>query len=134
MYLITYTNNVKHGSAKMFIIRINPDKKDDKALLAHEIEHVKQWYTGLILSLIPASYCVLNSLYEWAFLSVAIGASFHGLIYKFIPKYRLWCEVQAYKKQLELLPDGLEERVAEIITTDYNLDITQQEALRLLKT
>ena len=41
---LKYTDKVEGGDSFMFRIRINPKYQDDKGLLAHEVEHVRQWY------------------------------------------------------------------------------------------
>lgn len=92
------------GYAKGPVIRIHKKYKNDKGLLAHELVHVWQWWLTL---------------------------SFHSLLYKFSKRYRLWAEVQAYRKQMEYSPEYTE-RYAEFIVEKYGLNITKDEAYRRL--
>jgi hypothetical protein len=86
-------------------IFIKPEYKDDIGLLAHEREHVAQWFCTFGL---------------------------HSLFYRLSERYRLWSEVRAYRVQLKHSP-GREELFASFIAERYKLKITQQEALELLK-
>ena len=78
---------------------------DDEGLLAHELEHVKQF---------------------WMF------SIFHCLAYGRLDSYTLWCEVQAYRKQLEYNPENIY-KYAYYISNNYGLNITEKEALNKLK-
>jgi hypothetical protein len=66
-------DNIVHGATNGFIIRINNKYKNDKGLLAHELEHVKQFWTR--------------------------GGIIHLLMYQFWTYYRFRCELFAYIKQ-----------------------------------
>ena len=97
--------NDAHGVAQGPVIRILKKHKGDVGLYAHELTHVKQWYATLGL---------------------------HSFLYLLSERYRLWSEVRAYRVQLKHSP-GNEERFAKYISEKYDLDITQAEALELLK-
>lgn len=86
------------------VVFIRPEYKDDIGLREHEMTHVKQWFASLGL---------------------------HSFLYLFCAKYKLWAEVQAYKVQLKYSP-GREALFAGFIANRYGLDISQEEALRLL--
>jgi hypothetical protein len=106
--MIFYTTKFLKGFAGITygpVILIHPDYKDDIGLLAHEKEHVKQWFRTLGL---------------------------HSFLYLLSDRYKLWAEVQAYRVQLKHSP-GNEERFARFIAEKYGLDITIAEALELLK-
>ena len=65
--------DITHGASYGFWITIVKRYKDDKGLLAHELEHAKQFYLhGLII---------------------------HKYLYKFWKYYRFWCELKAYARQ-----------------------------------
>ncbi len=85
-------------------IKIRPKYKDDAGLIAHEIEHFKQFIRTLGL---------------------------HAILYNFVDKYKLLAEVKAYKVQLKY-PCGNALVFADFISTKYNLAITKEEALKLL--
>lgn len=61
-----------------FIIFIRSEHKDDVALIEHEKIHVKQFFRTFGL---------------------------HGLFYKFSKKYRLNSEIEAYRRQIEVLKE-----------------------------
>jgi hypothetical protein len=115
---------------------IDPAKKDDIGLLAHEDEHGEQWFlTGAM-----AAAVVFILVYNFYSTSVAFavlpGVFFgaHFILHKFVPAYRLWAEVEAYKVQALHYPDDRRERFAEFLADPerYNLNITKGEALALL--
>lgn len=87
-------------------IRILGKYRDDEGIYQHELLHVKQFYCTLGL---------------------------HCLLYKFVPEYKLWAEVEAYKKQLKYYPDDKSELFAEFISTRYGLKVAKEYALWLLK-
>ena len=91
--------------AKGCRIVIQPKYKDDKGLLKHELAHVKQWYRG--------------------------GLLIHTLRYKRSRRYRLYCEVEAYKEQMKY---GMSiEDIALKLTWDrYRLGLTYDQALLAL--
>lgn len=93
------------GCARGPLIFIRPKYRNDRGLLAHEQTHVQQWLrTG----------------------------GLHSFLYLFSKKYKLAAEVEAYKEQLKYSPTDIG-LFAEYISRDYNLDITPEQALDLLK-
>jgi hypothetical protein len=130
---IHYTDNLPEGvggTANGPYVRIRPKYKDDKGLHQHELEHVKQWWIATIVS------AVLLAAGLWHFqqpLWQAIASvGTHGVLYKFIPAYRLWAEVQAHKVQLDYAPHALK-HFAKRIATQYGLGITVEQAEKLLE-
>ena len=95
------------GCANGPLVFIRPKYKDDKGLIAHEVTHVKQWF------------CTLG---------------FHSLFYLFLDLYKLWAEVQAYKKQATYYQDDRLPLFAGFISQNYGLSITPEAALELLRT
>jgi hypothetical protein len=87
--------------------RILKSRKGDEGLYQHELTHVKQAFLGLFIV--------------------------HALLYKFLPEYRLWAEVQAFKKQAEYYPDDRIPLFAAAIATRYNLKISKENAEKLLR-
>jgi hypothetical protein len=57
----------------------------------------------------------------------------HGLLYLFSSRYKLWSEVQAFKKQASYYEDDRIPLFALAIATRYELDVTVSEAERLLR-
>ena len=115
IYSLKYTDaNMKEnvgGYAKAWFIRIRPRYKDDKGIHAHELKHVEYWW----------KYGIIGR-----------------LLYKFSKTYRLNEEVECYKEQLKYAPatgnpEHYRDMYAGFIADDYNLDISKEEALLLLK-
>jgi len=135
--LTFYTDKIRlAGEARGPVILIKPKYKDDKGLHVHELTHVKQWLVVTLLSFVTILagyfYLPLDLPVEYlALLPVSIAV--HGLLYKFIPAYRLWSEVQCYTKQAEYYSADLTPTFAKFIANDYDLDISEEEALELLR-
>ena len=94
------------GCAVAFLVFIREGYEDDKGLHQHELVHVKQWWDNPI----------------------------HGLQYWLSKKYRLNCEVEAYREQAKHYPEDQRWLFAGFIVDSkkYNLKITQKEAYKLL--
>lgn len=109
LYKVFYTNDFipsRFGAKTMGpIILIRPQYKDDKGLLEHEKVHVRQFWSTLGL---------------------------FGIPYQLSKKYRLKYELEAYKEQLKYYDTDNKALFASYLATKYNLDITQEEALKLL--
>jgi hypothetical protein len=132
-HIIKYTDNLPEGiggQANGPLIRIRPKYKGDRGLIEHELEHVKQWWVATLLSavLIAAGLYHFNEPLYGAIGSIGV----HGLLYKLIPAYRLWCEVQAHKVQAEYSPQSVG-FFAKRIATMYGLKITAEKAEKLLR-
>ena len=107
--MIFYTNRFvpkgAAGCARGPIIFIRPEYRNDAGLLAHEKTHRAQWFLTFGL---------------------------HSFLYLLFDFYKLDSEVEAFRVQLKHSP-GREALFAKFIAEDYDLDITQAEALELLK-
>ncbi len=98
------------GGARGPFIFIRPEYRGDAGLLAHEKVHVKQW---------------LRTIYS-------LGAV-HSLLYLFSDRYKLACEVEAYRQQAKHYPDDRTPQFAIYIADDYGLSISAKDALKLLR-
>ena len=120
------------GCARGPFVFVREKYKDDKGLIAHEYEHVHQW---LVLSALGIPVAVL--LYALGLLQyISYTPMFmllHPLLYKFIPKYRLWAEVQCYKLQASYDKVDTLPFFAKVIATKYNLEISADKVLELLR-
>lgn len=87
------------------LILIRPERANDRALIAHEQRHVQQMREIGTLR------------FWWNYLTN--------------PAFRLRVEVEAYRVQLDFAPSGLD-RMAELLSTRYFLDITKPQARALL--
>ena len=136
--LTFYTDKIKHaGEARGPVVLIKPQYKEDKGLHEHEFVHVRQW---LVVTIITALVCfIIYTIWlDEAFgsnglLIFAIAPTTHGLLYKFSRNYRLYCEVEAYKLQAKYYSDDRRSVFGKFIAEDYDLDITQKEATKLLQ-
>ncbi len=88
-------------------ILIRPQYQDDYGLYKHELVHIKQTFKGLLV--------------------------IHGLAYRFLDSYRLKCEVEAYKEQAKHYKDDKLPKFATFISRHYGLNITADEAEKLLR-
>ncbi len=102
----TWNTGTKGGRNIGPLIWLRTDKRDDRGLLAHELTHARQaWRMPLL----------------------------HDVLYALSPRYRLQCEVAAYRVQLGYTDNPLAVyRFAEFIAGNYGLDVSQGEALKLL--
>lgn len=107
--LVFYVDTLPSGFGGMAhgpVIRILERLRGDEGIRQHELVHVRQWF--FTLGLLP-------------------------ILYYFIPKFKLWCEVQAYRRQLQYYADDRSWAFAGFIATRYGLGISQFDAHRLLK-
>lgn len=95
------------GAAYGPIIILRPKYKDkDEGIYQHELCHVKQWFLTLFT---------------------------FGIWYLLIPKFRLWAEVQCYKKQAKYYPDDRIPRFAKAVAEKYKLNITAENVEKLMR-
>jgi len=135
MMFTIYTSNLPVGAAGCAngpVIRIRPEYVGDKGLHAHEELHVKQWYFWVIIGALYALVLYSTGSSYWSYVVIS-GCGMHPLLYVSISKYRLWCEVQAYREQARYYPTNRNALFAQKIATDYNLSVTKDEALKLLE-
>ena len=108
--MIFYTDRFVPASARGccrgFVIFVRPQYKDDRGLLEHEKVHRRQWLRTLGL---------------------------HSLLYLFVPEYKLAAEVEAFKEQSHYYNDDRLPYFAKIIATRYGLNVTEENALKLLR-
>lgn len=119
------------------VVRPKYIEQNDEGIIQHEMVHVRQFCRpifGSILLSIPFAFIPFG----WVFIPffLILGYNFHTFLCtsnKFREKYVLRCEVEAYKKQLKYYLDDRSELFVEFISTGYGLDISQEEAVKLLK-
>lgn len=125
--MVFYKDNVKGGYKMKLLpfIVINKEHKGDKGLLVHEITHVYQYFFWFVVVGI-----VLLLTTNW--LVALVGAiSTHDLLYTLVRPYRQYAEVTAFKRQLRV--GGSIEVAAKALARDYNLKLTYEQALTLLR-
>lgn len=111
IFSVKYTDDVKEGfkgETNGWFIRIRPEAKDDTGLLEHEKVHVWQFWRTF-----------------WM----------HPFLMRWSKSYRLRCEVEAYKIQLKYNTDKSYsmDKFAGFISAKYELDITKEQAILLLR-
>ena len=93
------------GMANAFVIRIRPKYANDAGLIAHEKEHVRQFWITL---------------------------GMHGILYLLSKRYRLWSETKAYRVQLSFEADPQRktykrELYRKWIAEEYRLNMRPEE-------
>ncbi|WP_307987774.1 hypothetical protein [uncultured Pseudomonas sp.] len=133
-YLIKSSKKLPNGfggTAQGPLIKILPKYKDDIGLLEHEKTHVRQWYAVVGFALLLSTLLTL-------FVSPALWPLYglapvlHQSLYRFIRPYRRWCEVQAYRKQIESGGYASHDFAASALVEKYCLNLHINEAKALL--
>lgn len=119
------------GTAKGPLIKLLSKYKDDVGLIEHEKTHVRQWYAVLGVGLL---LCTLLTLLLSPSLWPLYGAApfLHQLLYRFARPYRRWCEVRAYRKQIETGGYAGTEFAVTALVEKYDLRLGADEARALL--
>lgn len=134
--LLSYTDGMDEkngGETKFFLAKIRPKYKDDKGLHEHEYLHVAHWWIIVLTWVIG---CVAVWYLSGSLLALQLsplGLSIYGILYRFVPVFRLWAEVECYKLQAEFYKDDRTPLFAKYISENYGLDISKDNALKLLK-
>ena len=137
-HYIKTTNDTEYGDSKFCGIRLNPECKNDKGLIAHEYTHVKQWYAGLAAGLVLALFVYLVfGRADYTFYALMLAPFWKEMGYTFIKPCRFFLEVQAFAAQISIEPkeqQGAYVRAyAKSLADNYNLSITKEEAEQRLK-
>jgi len=134
--MISYTNYTDNlpanvgGRATGPIVRIKPQYQDDRGIHEHENVHVAQWYTGLLIGCVAAGLMYFNQIDGWP-LAIIFGAMLHPLATT-SKDYTLWKEVKAYREQAKHYPADRRLEFAGYIATQYGLNISTEDAYKLL--
>jgi len=110
----------------------------DQGLLAHELEHVGQfwraWWYGMLVLLISTTVALMAGLPDWRVLSPVLPVTLHPMLYTFSRWYRLRCEAKAYRVQMNY-PDrrgdylSLDAATARLFSPSYDLRLTLAAAV-----
>lgn len=87
------------------IVQIRPSRRGDQSMLAHELEHVRQWREAPIL--MPLRYLLSR-------------------------RWRLRYEAEAFRAQVRLDPAAITSCAA-LLATKYRLGLSYRDALNLLE-
>jgi len=133
-HTVEYTTQVAAGDAKYWKVRINPKYQFDKGLMAHEYEHIKQWYRSLIL-FIPLAFIAYFVTPTALVVGVPLVLMLHNNIYGSSEKYRFYCEVRAFRAQIKTYKyeAWFFDWAANALVNQYNLKVTKEQALNALK-
>lgn len=138
--LTIYTDNLPAnvgGCANAFVVRIRNKYREDQGIHAHEYEHVRQWYVGVLIGLAAAlALKLIPTIAFWSALwplAVLVGCALHPLAYLLLPGYKLWAEARAYRIQSGYYPDDRRPLFAGFLASNYGLNITADEALAAIR-
>ena len=138
MHLTFYTDHLPAdvgGCANGPIVRIRTKYRNDTGIHAHEAEHVRQWWVGVLLGALAALTIssIPSQWSAWWPLALISGAGLHPLAYLLLPRYRLWAEARAYRIQLAHYPDDRTRLFAGFIAERYGLRVSVDEAAEAIK-
>lgn len=119
------------GTTNGPVIRILEKYRGDAGIYWHEVEHVVQWLIGSIISC--TLILVASKLYAFDPWLAVLGLAAHSALYKFVPTYRLWAEVEAYQEQARHYSDDRKPLFASFIAANYGLKVTEAQALEMLR-
>lgn len=133
-YLIKYVETLAGGfggTAQGPLIKLLSKYQNDAGLIEHEKTHVRQWYAAMSIGLL---LCTLLTLLVSASLWPLYGLApfLHQLLYKLVLRYRRWCEVQAYRKQLATGGYDSTDFAVTALVEKYDLNLSTNEAKALL--
>lgn len=131
-YYLQVTDKVNFADSKLFRLRVNPKHVDDAGLIAHELTHVKQWYACMLPALSMCLVAWFMGYEQFGFYGSLASIFIKGLLYTFVPQARQLFEVQAYRKQIEVEGDQHIEEYAELLATDYGLNLSVDSARKYL--
>ena len=115
------------GYAKSAAVFIRPKyiAEGDTGILNHELRHVRQFWQMILLSLAIAGVIYLTGSSLWQ-LMPALGIAAHMSLYRFVPRYRLWSEVDAYKQQIKAYSlSGPSDWMLDDLQNKYDLTYTR---------
>lgn len=118
------------------ITLIRPKYKDDKGLHEHEAMHTKQWLVMAALGPLCAAIVYVGEIavaLPYLYEILLVPSLFHGVLYKVSKRYRLICEVDAYREQLKAYPDDRTELFAGFLASKYDLDLDAATAAKYLR-
>lgn len=140
---VKFTDNMADntaGYARGPLIRLRPRYVDDRGLLEHELEHVRQYWRWVLGGLFSAGvlcaaafYSGEDFLYSLVMFPIVVGFLGHALSYSRSKAYRFWSEVTCYRIQAAYYEDDRCPLFAQFIACDYNLDVTEEAALEALR-
>lgn len=133
--LTHYTDNIRTGFGGVSYgpyIKIRPKHKDDGGIHAHEQLHARQWWAWFLVGAVAAYLLLPLGEFLWYYALLG-GMGMHAILYKFNHGYRLLCEVRAYRKQLGYYADDRSLKFAGFISSKYGLNISIEDAQKLLK-
>ena len=131
---IHYTDSIPAGFGGVSYgpyIRILPKYRNDAGIHAHEQVHANQWWAWMGIGTVAAIALYPQGNFYWYY-ALLVGVVMHAILYRFVHGYRLWCEVQAYRKQMTYYADDRSWQFAGFIANKYGLNLSQYDAHVLL--
>jgi hypothetical protein len=116
------------GTAKMALITIDPKYKSDIGIFYHELRHVQHWWIiTLFLSILAGLFLPLQP----ALITMILSTTVYSILYQLSKSFRYWSELDCYAVQLKHYNDVSTKlpKLAEIISTKYNLNVDKEKAM-----
>lgn len=134
MYYLKVTDKVKYADSKLCRIRINPQHKDDKGLMAHEEMHIKQWYAFMLPLLLVTIFTWFNYREDVALGLGLLAVLAKDLLYTAIPSVRYRLEIMAYREQVKHSKDKevFADYLADVILEHYNTKDSKSKIVKKL--
>ena len=110
--------------------------KRDEGIINHELVHVRQFYRPIIIAMLLSVPMLLIPFF-WPFIMLILFVGYKTHTWLLTSSrtrnwYVLRCEVEAYRKQLQYYSNDRSELFAKFISAGYGLNISQEDALKLL--
>lgn len=139
LHLVIYTDSLPAdvgGRTNACLVRIRSKYRNDAGIHAHEYEHVRQWWVGVLIGALAAFVLTflpeLSAWSSWWMFALIAGVALHPLAYMLLPSYRLWAEVRAYRIQACCYPDDRRRLFAGFIATRYGLMVSVEDVMTQL--
>lgn len=138
IYSLKLTDDIPMGGQTfMWMIKLKEKYRNDQGLLEHEKLHVRQFW--IMTGCVAAVGGLVAFWFYPALILLVVSPFAHNATYGICRPYRQWCEVSAYKKQLEYPPavgdltGHYKNAYAGFLSDRYGLGISPQEALELIQ-
>ena len=101
-------------------------EEGDHGIINHELQHVRQFWQLILLSLAIGGGLYYAGSELWK-LMPAVGVFAHMSLYRFVPRYRLWSEIDAYKQQIKTYSlSGPSDWMLDALQNKYSLTYTRE--------
>lgn len=130
-YWLRYTDDMPRnfvGMQRFFMVKIRPALKGNKAVLAHEVAHIGNWYKAMFLTMLAIAPVIYYAPPLWPLLFLSLFT--HEFLYKAVRAYRRYDEIIGHRAQGKA--GGDRKLLAQQLVRDYDLKMTYDQALKAL--